>query len=47
MRGAFAVMVIIVVVDAVRVWVGILQGTREARSSEAPFVASQLRPEEV
>ncbi|HYM10309.1 MAG TPA: carbon starvation CstA family protein [Bryobacterales bacterium] len=43
----FAVMVLLIVVDSIRVWTGILRGTREARSLETPFVPSQLRPEEV
>ena len=43
----FAVMVIVIVADSIRVWVGILRGTREARSYETPFVPSQLRPEEI
>ncbi|MBI3696139.1 MAG: hypothetical protein HY238_15040, partial [Acidobacteria bacterium] len=43
----FAVMVVIIVADSLRVWAGILRGTREARSFETPFVPSQLRPEEV
>ena len=30
-----------------RVWLGIVRGTREARVCEAPFVISQLRPEEL
>jgi carbon starvation protein len=43
----FALMVIVIVTDSVRIWIGILRGTREARSLETPFVASQLRPEEL
>jgi carbon starvation protein len=43
----FALMVIVIVADSVRVWAGILRGTREAKSYETPFVPSQLRPEEV
>jgi carbon starvation protein len=43
----FAFLVMVIVADSVRVWVGILRGTREARSFETPFVASQLRPEEL
>jgi hypothetical protein len=30
-----------------RIWIGILQGTRESRVCEAPFVLSQLRAEEL
>jgi carbon starvation protein len=43
----FLVLVTIILLDSIRIWVGILQGTREAKVVEAPFVASQLRPEEV
>jgi carbon starvation protein len=45
--GAFVVMVALILIDSVRVWIGILRGTREARIEEAPFVLSQLRVEEV
>jgi carbon starvation protein len=43
----FALMVLLIVADSVRIWAGILRGTREARSFETPFVPSQLRPEEI
>ena len=43
----FALMVAVIVIDSVRVWWGILRGTREARSYETPFVPSQLKPEEI
>jgi carbon starvation protein len=43
----FVLMVAVIVIDSVRVWWGILKGTREARSYETPFVASQLKAEEV
>jgi hypothetical protein len=29
------------------VWIGILRGKRERRSTETPFVLSQLRPGEI
>jgi carbon starvation protein len=45
--GLFVVMVTLVLVDSVRVWLGILRGTREARVVEAPFVLSRLRADEV
>ena len=45
--GVFLVLVMTILVDSVRVWVGILRGTREARSTEVPFVLSRLRPEEI
>jgi carbon starvation protein len=43
----FVVLVTAIVVDSIRVWVGILRGTREAKSSETAFVLTQLRPEEI
>ncbi len=45
--GLLMVLVAVILVDSLRVWYGILQGTREARIGEAPFVASQLRVEEL
>jgi carbon starvation protein len=36
-----------ILIDSLRVWAGILRGTREARIAEAPFVLSQLRAEEL
>ena len=41
------VLVAVILVDSLRVWYGILRGTREARVVEAPFVLSQLRREEI
>ena len=43
----FLVLVCAILADSVRVWAGILRGTRDARISETPFVATRLRPEEV
>ena len=43
----FVVLVTTILVDSIRVWSGILRGTRSAEIAEAPFVLSQLRPEEV
>jgi carbon starvation protein len=45
--GLFMVLVAIILIDSIRVWIGILSGSREARISEAPFVLSILRPEEL
>ena len=45
--GVLLVLVAAILVDSLRVWTGILRGTREARVSEAPFVLSQLRAEEL
>jgi carbon starvation protein len=45
--GAFLILVAIIVLDSLRVWYGLLRGTRENVSSEAPFVPSQLEAEAV
>jgi carbon starvation protein len=45
--GIFMVLVAVILIDSLRVWYGILRGTREARVVESPFVLSQLRPEEL
>jgi len=45
--GIFLVLVATILLDSVRVWIGILRGTREARVCEAPFVLTQLRAEEL
>ncbi|HET8549026.1 MAG TPA: carbon starvation CstA family protein, partial [Bryobacteraceae bacterium] len=43
----FVVLVTTILIDSIRVWAGVLRGTRQARSTETPFVLSQLRPEEI
>ncbi|RPI17903.1 MAG: carbon starvation protein A [Acidobacteriales bacterium] len=43
--GVFLVLVALILLDSVRVWIGILRGTREAKVLEAPFVASRLNQE--
>ncbi len=45
--GMFMAMVVVVLVDSFRVWVGILSGTRQSKLDETPFVMTRLRPEEV
>ena len=45
--GIFLVLVAAILVDSIRLWAEILRGVRDARVEEAPFVPSQLRPEEV
>ncbi|MGJ5815919.1 carbon starvation CstA family protein [Paludibaculum fermentans] len=45
--GIFLVLVTTILVDSVRNWVGILNGSRTSKSSEAPFVLTQLQPEEL
>jgi carbon starvation protein len=47
MCGIFVVLVTTILLDSIRIWVGILRGSREARVNEAPFVMSQLRAEEL
>jgi carbon starvation protein len=45
--GLFLVLVTTILIDSLRVWIGILRGTRTAVVSETPFVLSTLRAEEV
>ena len=43
----FVVLVSTILLDSIRLWIGILRGTRSARVEESPFVLTQLRAEEV
>jgi carbon starvation protein len=45
--SGFLVLVTIIVIDSLRVWFGLLRGTREMVSSEAPFIASRLEAESI
>jgi carbon starvation protein len=45
--GLFLILVTTILIDSVRIWTGILRGTRSRRVVEAPFVLSQLRTEEL
>jgi carbon starvation protein len=45
--GMFLVLVAVILIDSVRVWAGILRGSRESRVAEAPFVLSRLQAEEI
>jgi carbon starvation protein len=45
--AAFLLLVAIILIDSLRVWYGLLRGTRENVSSESPFVPSRLEPEAV
>jgi carbon starvation protein len=45
--GVLMAMVAVILADSVRVWYGILRGTRQARVLESPFVVSQLQTEEL
>ncbi len=40
--GIFLVLVTVILVDSIRVWAGILSGTRDARLTETPFIQSEL-----
>ncbi len=45
--GVFLVLVTTILVDSMRLWYRILSGSESRQVNEAPFVLSQLRPEEV
>ena len=45
--ATFLILVLIIVLDSVRVWFGLLRGTHAAATSEAPFVPSTLEVESV
>jgi carbon starvation protein len=45
--GVLALLVAIILLDSLRVWYGLLRGTRDARVTESPFVPSQLQAEEI
>ena len=45
--GVFMILVTVIVVDSVRVWYGVLSGSERVRSSETPFIPSQLEAESV
>ncbi len=40
--GVFLILVTVILVDSIRVWMGILTGSREARLTETPFIQSEL-----
>jgi carbon starvation protein len=40
--AVFLILVTCILVDSIRVWTGLLRGTKQAVSSEAPFVQSEL-----
>ncbi|MBM3776473.1 MAG: carbon starvation protein A, partial [Acidobacteria bacterium] len=44
--GLFLVLVTAILLDSIRLWIGILRGTRERAVREAPFILSRLSPEE-
>jgi len=40
--GVFLVLVTVILIDSIRVWTGILNGTRDAPLTETPFIQSEL-----
>jgi len=45
--GIFVVLVLIIVIDSLRVWSGLLTGSRPPRSAETPFVTTRLETERI
>jgi carbon starvation protein len=45
--GVFLILVALILVDSVRVWFGILNGTKAATTTETPFVPTRLAAEEL
>jgi len=45
--GIFLVLVTTILIDSIRLWIGILRGRVAGHTSEAPFVATRLRSEEI
>jgi carbon starvation protein len=45
--GIFMVLVAVILADSIRVWAGILAGSRDRQVHEAPFVLSRLQAEEL
>ena len=45
--AVFVVLVTLILIDSVRIWIGVLRGTSDATVNESAFVVTQLRPEEI
>jgi carbon starvation protein len=45
--GVFVVLVATILIDSIRIWLGILQGTQPSRLAEAPFVPTRLSAEQI
>jgi len=43
--GVFLILVLIIMLDSLRIWYGLLRGSRPAVSSESPFIASHMEAE--
>ena len=47
MTAVLVLMVALVLIESARQWIGILSGSREARTKEAPFVMTRLTEERI
>jgi carbon starvation protein len=45
--GVFLVLVTTILIDSMLLWIGLLNGTRDSRTFETPFVLTQLKTEEL
>ena len=45
--GVFLVLVTTILIDSLRLWIGIMRGTRQRAIQETPFVLTRLRSEEL
>lgn len=45
--GIFLVLVTIILIDSARQWIGLLNGSRQAVTTETPYIATQLAAEEL
>ncbi len=45
--GIFMILVATILIDSLRVWIGVLRGTSESPVAESPFVVSRLQTEEL
>jgi carbon starvation protein len=45
--GIFLILVATILIDSVRIWIGILAGAKQVRIAESPFVLSRLQAEEL
>jgi hypothetical protein len=43
--GIFLVLVATILIDSIRVWIGILGGTKQAKTTETPYVRTCLAEE--
>ncbi len=43
--GVFLILVALILIDSVRVWVGILNGGKSTKTTETPFIPTKLAEE--